>query len=457
MSDERSGLPQTSAEWLEWHKKYRLNTRYTSSIVLKRGDGLRLWDVEGTEYLDFHSGQVCAGIGHANAEFADAVSAQLRTLVQTGSIFTVPAEILVAKRLAEVTPARFTKSVFACSGAEAVELSLRMAKFATGRFEVISVLGGYHGLTGGSFYVSSAPGFRRGRYGAGAPGIVQIPVPNEYRCQFGCGGTCTLACARQARLQIEGATSGAPAALLTEFLFSAAGVIVPPQQWVEEMRRLADEFGMVLIADEAQTGLGRTGDWFAFQHYGVEPDLIVISKTLGGGLPLSAVIVSQPVADVLESNNFYYTSSHSGDPVLAAAGVATLDILVKHNLLQNVREMGAYLKSGLEHLKQEFEVVGDVRGRGLKLGIEMVEDKASKVPSPRATREFTIRCREQGLILGNNPEATNNIVRILPGFTITRAQVDRGVAIMEKALAETRRVLGGKGAERPVAVSLAGG
>jgi 2,2-dialkylglycine decarboxylase (pyruvate) len=454
MSTEPSALPRTSAEWLEWHKKYRLNTRYTSSIVLERGDGLRLWDVEGTEYLDFHSGQVCAGIGHANPDFADVVSAQLRTLVQTGSIFTVPAEILVAKRLAEVTPARFTKSVFACSGAEAVELSLRMAKFATGRFEVISVLGGYHGLTGGSFFVSSAPGFRRGRYGAGAPGIVQIPVPNEYRCQFGCGGTCTLACARQARLQIEGATSGAPAALLTEFLFSAAGVIVPPRQWVEEMRRLADEFGMVLIADEAQTGLGRTGDWFAFQHYAVEPDLIVVSKTLGGGLPLSAVIVSQPVADVLESNNFYYTSSHSGDPLLAAAGVATLDILVKNNLLQNVREMGAYLKSGLEHLKQEFEVVGDVRGRGLKLGIEMVEDKASKVASPRATREFTIRCREQGLILGNNPESTSNIVRILPGFTITRAQVDRGVAIMENALAETRRVLGGKGAERPVAVSL---
>ena len=120
--------------------------------------------MEGTEYLDFHSGQVCAGIGHANSDFADVVSAQLRTLVQTGSIFTVPAEILVAKRLAEVTPARFTKSVFACSGAEAVELSLRMAKFATGRFEVISVLGGYHGLTGGTFFVSSAPGFRRGRY-----------------------------------------------------------------------------------------------------------------------------------------------------------------------------------------------------------------------------------------------------------------------------------------------------
>jgi 2,2-dialkylglycine decarboxylase (pyruvate) len=453
MSTEPSGLPRTSAEWLEWHKRYRLNTRYTAPIVLDRGDGLRLWDVEGTEYLDFHSGQVCAGIGHANAEFADAVSAQLRTLVQTGSIFTVPAEVLVAKRLAEVTPARFTKSVFACSGAEAVELSLRMAKFATGRFEVISVLGGYHGLTGGSFFVSSAPGFRRGRYGAGSPGIVQVPVPNEYRCQFGCGGSCTLACARQARLQIEGATSGAPAALITEFLFSAAGVIVPPPQWIEEMRRLADEFGMVLIADEAQTGLGRTGDWFAFQHYAVEPDLIVISKTLGGGLPLSAVIVSQQVADVLESNNFYYTSSHSGDPLLAAAGVATLDILQKYNLLQNVREMGAYLKAGLEHLKREFEVVGDVRGRGLKLGIEMVEDKASKVPSPRATREFTVRCREQGLILGNNPESTNNIVRILPGFTITRAQVDRGVAIMEKALAETRRVLSGQPAGRPATAS----
>jgi 4-aminobutyrate aminotransferase-like enzyme len=454
MTDDGDRLPQTNAEWLEWHQKYRLNTRYTSPIVLERGDGLRLWDVEGNEYLDFHSGQVCAGIGHANPDFADAVGIQLRTLVQTGSIFTVPAEILVAKKLAEITPPRFTKSVFACSGAEAVEVSLRMAKCATGGFEVISVLGAYHGMTAGAFFVSSAPGFRRGQYGAGWPGAVQIPLPNEYRCQFGCGGTCNLACARQARLQIEGATSGRPAALLTEFLFSAAGVIVPPTQWIEEMRKIADDFGMVLIADEAQTGLGRTGEWFAFQHYAVEPDLVVVSKTLGGGMPLSAVIVSQRVAEMLESQNFFYTSSHSGDPLLAAAGLATLNILEKNDLVGSVREMGANLKSGLEYLKQQFEIVGDVRGRGLKLGIELVEDKASKTPSPRATRELTIRCREKGLILGNNPESNSNIVRILPGFTITRKQVDKGLQIMEEALTETTRMLKAKGVSGawPVAV-----
>ena len=138
MTDEGTRQPQTSAEWLEWHNRYRLKTRYTSPVVLERGEGLKLWDVEGNEYLDFHSGQVCAGIGHANPEFADEVGDQLRTLVQTGSIFTVPAEILVAKKLAEITPPQFTKSVFACSGAEAVEISLRLAKFATKRFELAS-------------------------------------------------------------------------------------------------------------------------------------------------------------------------------------------------------------------------------------------------------------------------------------------------------------------------------
>jgi 2,2-dialkylglycine decarboxylase (pyruvate) len=444
VNDQGSGLPQTNAEWLDWHKQYRLQTRYTSPIVLERGEGLRLWDVEGKEYLDFHSGQVCAGIGHANPELADAVEAQLRTFVQSGSIFTVPTEVLVAKKLAEVTPPEFTKSVFACSGAEAVEISLRMAKFATGRFEVVTVLGGYHGLTSGSFFVSSAPGFRSGQYGAGMPGVLPIPTPNEYRCQFGCGGGCNLACTRQARQQIEGATSGRPAAILTELLFSAAGVIVPPKQWVEEIRKMADDYGALLIADEAQTGLGRTGEWFAFEHYGVLPDLIIISKTLGGGVPLSAVVVRDSVAETLESKGFFYTSSHSGDPALTAAGVATLDILLKQKLLQNVREMGAYLKGRLEELRDRFEVVGDVRGLGLKLGIEFVEDKASKTPSPRATQEFTVRCRDKGLILGNNPEASGNIVRILPAFTITREQVDRGVGIMEAALAETTRVLQGE-------------
>ena len=428
--DSMKNGPHTNADWLELHKKYRLKTRYVSPMVLERGEGLRLWDVEGREYLDFHSGQVCAGIGHANPEFADIISTQLRTLVQSGSIFTVPAEIEVAGLLAELAGPPFGKSVFACSGAEAVECSLRIAKFATGKFEIIAVLGAYHGMTGGAYFVSSAPGFRAGAYGAGMPGIINIPMPNEYRCEFSCNGSCTLACARHARKQIEGATSGRPAALISEFLFSAAGVIVPPKQWLEEMRRICDDFGMLWIADEAQTGLGRTGEWFAFHHSAVKPDVIVVSKTLGGGMPLSAVIVSEPVATTLESNGFSYTNSHSGDPLLAAAGIATIGIMRSHDMLQNIREMGAYLKRGLQELSNEFEIVGSVRGLGLKLGMEFVEDKTSKRPSQRATREFTLRCRDKGLILGNNPER-GNVVRILPGFTITRDQVDFALRIMK--------------------------
>jgi 2,2-dialkylglycine decarboxylase (pyruvate) len=441
MTDEGTSQPQTSAEWLDWHKRYRLQTRYTSPLVLERGEGLRLWDVEGNEYLDFHSGQVCAGIGHANPEFADEVGDQLRTLVQTGSIFTVPAEILVAKKLAEITPPQFTKSVFACSGAEAVEISMRLAKFATKRFELVSVLGAYHGLTAGSFFASSAPGFRKGPYGAGFPGITQIPMPYEYRCEFGCGGTCNLACARHARAQIEGGSSGLLAAILTEFLFSSIGVVPPPPQWIEEIRKMADDYGAILIADEAQTGLGRTGEWFAFQHYDVAPDLIVISKTLGGGMPLSAVIVSDKVAQTAEADGFFYTSSHSGDPLLARAGLATLNILEQHNLLENIREQGARLKDGLEQLKKRYEVVGDVRGRGLKLGIELVEDKASKRPSLRATRELTIRAMEKGLILGSSPNASKAVLRVLPGFGITAEQVDQGLQILDEALAETTKAI----------------
>src|SRR5918911_4351316 len=153
-----------NAEWRELFDTYRLKTRYVSPVVLERGDGLRLWDVEGKEYLDFHSGQVCAGIGHANPDLAEALARQLRTLVQTGSIFTTPAEIEVARLLAELAGPPFKKSVFACSGSEAVEISLRLAKFVTGRFEIISVLGAYHGQTAGSFFVSSSPGFPAGPY-----------------------------------------------------------------------------------------------------------------------------------------------------------------------------------------------------------------------------------------------------------------------------------------------------
>ena len=227
MDDSYNG-PRTNAEWLGLHSKYRLKTRYVSPIVLERGEGLRLWDVEGKEYLDFHSGQVCAGIGHANPQLAEALSKQLSKLVQTGSIFTVPAEIEMARLVTELAGPKFGKAVFACSGAEAVEMALRIAKFATGRFEMLAVLGAYHGMTGGAYFVSSAPGFRAGMYGAGMPGVVQIPMPDEYRCEFSCNGSCTLACARQARKMIDSSTSGKPAALISEFLFSAGGVIVPP-------------------------------------------------------------------------------------------------------------------------------------------------------------------------------------------------------------------------------------
>jgi len=435
--------PKTNDEWLALHKKYRLKTRYTAPMVLERGDGLRVWDVEGNEYLDFHSGQVCAGIGHANPEFAEALSKQLRTLVQSGSIFTVPTEIELAKMLVEVAGEPFAKCVFACSGSEAVEAAMRMAKFATGKFEMIAILGSYHGMTGGSFFVSSNPGFRTGAYGVGMPGVVQIPMPNEYRCEFGCNGSCTLACARQARKMIEGSTSGRPAALICEFLFSASGVIVPPNQWLEEMRRICDDFGMLMIADEAQTGLGRTGEWFAFNHSAVKPDIIVVSKTLGGGIPLSAVNVSDAVAKTLEENGFSYSSSHSGDPFVTAAGIATVNIMKSHDLLDNIRKQGAYLMAGLQKLKDRFDIIGSVRGRGLKMGVEFVDDKASKRPSQRATREFTIRCRDKGLILGNNPER-GNVVRILPGFTITRDQVDFALKVMEESLVETTAVLNGK-------------
>ena len=211
---------------------------------------------------------------------------------------------------------------------------------------------------------------------------------------------------------------------------------------------MCDELGMLFIADEAQTWMGRTGEWFAFNHSTVKPDIIVVSKTLGGGVPLSAVIVSDAVAQKLESNGCSYSSSHSGDPFLAAAGVATIGIMRSHNMLQNIRDMGARLKTGLQELQDEFEIVGSVRGLGLKLGMEFVEDKRSKRPSQRATHDFTIRCRDKGLILGNNPER-GNVVRILPGFTITREQVDWALRVMKDCLVETTASLGLDGASKP--------
>ena len=428
-------------QWMELDKLYRIQSRFTHPICLERGQGSRLSDVDNVEYLDFESGQVCASVGHSNPAFIDLVKDQLDKLVQTGSSYVATTQIEFQERLARTSNNRFQKSFLACSGSESNEAALRLAKSYTGRSEVASFIGNYHGHTYGSWSITGFGGAARTGYGPAMTGVAFLPTPFTYpvpgRVRFPHRDEEIIAaCVRYCELALDSTTSGCPAAIIIELVQSAAGIREMPVSFLKAIRRMCDERGALMIVDEAQTGIGRLGTWWGYEQFDVVPDIITASKTLGGGMPLSAVLVSADLADEAVARGFRQSSSHTGDPLLAAAGLATLDIIEKDNLLENVRDIGSYLKRKLTALCDESPVCGEVRGRGLLLGIEFVRAKSTGEPNKAATQVFTDECRRRGLLTGwwNVPYLAPNVVRLMPPYTISGAEADQALAIIQAAL-----------------------
>lgn len=432
----------TNQSWIERDRASRIQSRYTFPEVLERGSGTVVYDTEGRQYLDFVSGQVCAVAGHAHPKYADAIAKQAHTLVQRGSAFTDTCQIQLAEKVAQMCPGDLNKSYFACTGSESNEAALRMAKLLTGRFEVAAVVRGYHGLTAGSFGITGLGGVFREGYGPMQPGAAFLPAPYVYRCPFkGCdqdGDTCAMTCLDHGLDTLRRTTSGRPAAVFVEVIQSAGGVIVMPKEWLQEVRRLCDEWGALLVVDEAQTGFGRTGKMFAFEHYDdVVPDILTISKSLGGGVPVSGVVVRDGLAAELEAKGYYQSSSHTGDPLLSAAALANLTIIEEEGLVENARLIGDLLHAGLDRLAKEHDIVGDVRGLGLFLGLEIVESTQSRTAASDLAVKVSASCQRDGLLIGHVPGAVSeNIIRILPPLTTTAAEAEQALEILDHALAE---------------------
>ena len=414
-------LEKTNAYWFELDRAYRIDHRFTYPVCWDRGEGVRLYDVEGKSYLDFESGQVCVSAGHCHPAYTAVLQDQAARLVQTGSAYTDPTQVRLLKKLAEITPDPFQKSYLACSGSEANEAAIRIAKAYTGRFEVVSFAGNYHGMTAGSWSVSGFGAAYRAPFGPAIPGTVWLPTPFSYPSPGDppypdrdpeIVDACIAFCERM----LDESTAGAPAAVMVELVQSAAGVRVLPRAFVQAIRRICTERGALMIVDEAQTGMGRLGMWWGFEHYAVVPDIIVASKTLGGGVPLSAAITSAEIADGAVANGFRQSSSHTGDPLLCAVGLANIELLEREGLIENVRNVGAYLKEGLVEIAARSPVLGEIRGIGLLLGVEVVCDKVRATPDPDATAAITETCREAGLLTGWWPShhLAANVIRLMP-------------------------------------------
>lgn len=391
-------------------------------------------DDEGREILDFTSGQMCATVGHNHPAIVQAIKESCDTAIHMFSGMIPETVAKLARKLGEWLPPPLKRSLFVNTGSEANEAALRIAKLATGGYEVIALGGSWHGTTGASAAASYASD-RRG-YGPKVPGGHVIPEPNAYRCPVEhCRDKCDMTCLRIGLNMFDMATDGAPAAAIAEPVISAGGVIVPPDGYFQELRKACDARGMLLIFDEAQTAFGRVGDRFAATKLGVIPDVMSVSKTLGGGVPLAATITSEAIEEKAHKAGFTYYTSHVSDPLPAAVGLAVLETIEREDLIPRAVEMGAYLRTGLETLQQRYEAIGDVRGEGLLLGVELVQDRETRTPHHALGAVTTARCFELGLSMNirRRPER-GSVWRIAPPLTVTAGEIDRAVDILDRAL-----------------------
>ncbi len=395
-------------------------------------------DDEGREVLDFTSGQMCSTIGHNHPAIVEAVNRSGETALHMFSGMIPETVVQLAVELTNWLPAPLTKSLFLSTGSESNEAALRLAKLATGGYEVVALGGSWHGTTAGSAAATFASD-RRG-YGPKVPGNHVLPEPNAYRCPIGhCRDTCDMSCLRAGLRMFDMATDGAPAAILAEPIISAGGVIVPPDGYFEALQQAAQARGMLLIFDEAQTAFGCLGVKTSAEDVGVTPDIMSVSKTLGGGLPLSATVTSPEIEEKAHSAGFTFYTSHVSDPMPAAAGLAVLETIAKDNLIERATEMGNYLRAGLEELQQRYECIGDIRGKGLLLGVELVKDRHSREPHHELAAITTERCFQAGLSMNIRRRKDRGAVwRIAPPLTVSKDEIDRAIAILDEALSESR-------------------
>ena len=413
--------------------------------IVDRAEGCYVWDASGKKILDFTSGQMCATVGHNHPNIVAAIKRSCDSALHLFSGMIPRSVVQLADALAKIVPRPLRKSLFLNTGSESNDAALKMARLSTGGFEVIGLGGSWHGVTGNAGSVSFASD-RKG-YGPGVPGSFVLPEPNAYRCPVRhCRDKCDRTCMQVGFEMYDMQSAGAPAAVIAEPVISAGGVIVPPDGYFAALKAEAGKRGMLLIFDEAQTAFGRLGHWFAATHLGVTPDIMTVSKTLGGGVPLAGVITSDAIEESCHRRGFAFYTSHVSDPLPAAVGVAVLETIEQEQLLERSRTMGDYLAAGLRDLQSRHEEIGDVRGMGLLRGIELVQDRETRVPHHQLGALTTQRCLELGLSMNirRRPER-GSVWRIAPPLTVKTADIDLAITIFDQALRESRDAM----AKRP--------
>jgi 2,2-dialkylglycine decarboxylase (pyruvate) len=421
-----------------WRDAERHVMRYGAPFVpriITRANGSYVYDESGTAILDFTSGQMSAVLGHSHPDIVSTVSTAAATLDHLYSGMLSLPVVDLAKALSATLPASLSKVLLLSTGAESNEAAIKMAKLYTGKYELVSFDRSWHGMTSGAASATFSAG-RRG-YGPPMPGNLTLPTPNAYRSPFRhADGTYDW----EAELEygfalVDAQSSGSLAACLIEPILSSGGIIEPPSGYLRRLKELCVERDMLMIVDEAQTGIGRTGMMYAFEKDGIVPDLLTLSKTLGAGLPVAAVVTSGEIETVCHERGFLFFTTHVSDPLAAAVALTVLTVVDRDNLVDRADCLGRMLATRLTGMRDRYEQVGDIRGRGLLQGIELVSDKASKAPADVLGAKVTAACLERGLHMNIvQLPGMGGIFRIAPPLTITEAELNTGLDVLDEAL-----------------------
>jgi 2,2-dialkylglycine decarboxylase (pyruvate) len=420
-----------------WADVDRYVVRYGGAFVpavIERARGSFVYDAAGRAILDFTSGQMSAVLGHSHPDIVETVSRSVATLAHLFSGMLSQPVLDLARGLAEVTPDPLQTSLLLTTGAEANEAALKMAKLFTGGHEIVSFSQSWHGMTSGAAAATYSAG-RRG-YGPPAPGNFALPAPNAYRTRFTVDGAHDW----QGELDyafdlVDRQSCGALAACLVEPILSSGGLIDLPVGYLRALQDKCVERGMLLILDEAQTGLGRTGAMFAFERDGVVPDILTLSKTLGAGLPLAAVVTTREIEARCHERGFLFYTTHVSDPLPAAVGATVLRVIERDGLVAAAASRGQRLRAGLVELQERHDCIGDVRGRGLMQGIELVTDRVSKAPAEDLGRRVTTECLALGLHMNIvQLPGMGGVFRMAPPLTVSDDEIDLGLELLDKAL-----------------------
>jgi 4-aminobutyrate aminotransferase len=438
-----TALPGPNARRILAGDEKYISPSYTRSypMVAKRGHGIVVEDVDGNEFFDFSAGIAVTSTGHCHPEVVAAIQRQAAELIHmSGTDFYYEGMVTLAERLSKIAPMPGPHKIYyGNSGAEAIECALKLARYHTKRQQVIAFLGAFHGRTMGALSLTASKPQQKRRFSPLVPGVTHVPYPDIYRGAMGGqdADAFALSCARyiEDRLFKTILPPEEVAAIFVEPVQGEGGYVVAPTIFMQELRRICDKHGILLVVDEVQSGIGRTGKWFAVEHTGVQPDMVCIAKGIASGMPLGITMTKSEIMDWVPGS---HASTFGGNPVCIAAALATLGVIENDNLLHNSHEVGDHMMKRMREWPKKHRIVGDVRGRGLMIGVDIVKDQKTREYGAAERDRVVEMAFERGvLFLGCGPST----VRIAPPLILTKDEADIGLDVLEESIAAVERSL----------------